>query len=590
MLNRKYYTTPLLTDADREPVIIRPSIQPRKFRYLYIISRCIKLVRTIAWLTAIKKINDTKKAELIREMLEDFGGFWIKIGQLISMRTDLFSKEFCDTMARLQDKAYGFPQEETAAIIQEELGATIDETFSLFDPTPIAAASVAQVYKAKLLQEEKWVAVKVQRPNSERLLAMDMKLFSRLIKTLDALRLTKNLALDEMVWELNQMMTEELDFRYEASHMKRMRKILKVHKVYVPKRYKRYCSKRLIVMEWIHGVTVSEFIKLSRNNPRRVKQWIRENKIKPKKVGETLILSHLRQIFEENLYHGDLHPGNIMMLGQSKLALIDFGNIGSSDQEFLNNYKQYIYAYSNQHFSKAADLLFLSLRGVPPVDLTRLKGKVEKYLRRMDMKAHVSELPFHERSLTGGGEAIDQHFLKEGITADWSRLKIGRSIGALDMTLPFLDPKMSYYKTFAKYGKAFQKRNRKKILAKLVRLPEAIENTSAYIIPNLRKYAIKVKGDMNKIQSFIHWLVSGVSMGIWILLAFLVWTYVYQHHNSLVSEYHKGEGLLSGLVESFPIANVLSWVFVIGITLFVQFSVKKFLKKYRHPEAIQYRK
>ena len=412
----------------------------------------------------------------------------------------------------------------------------------------------------------------------------------KVIRFFNALGPAKNLALDEMVWELNQMMTEELDFRYEASHMQRMRKILKAHKVYVPKRFRRYCGKRLIVMEWLHGITLSEFIKVSRQNPPRVKEWARMNNITPKKVGEKLILSHLRQIFEENLYHGDLHPGNIMMLSHNKLALIDFGNIGSSDQEFLNNYREYIYAYSTQHFSKAADLLFLSLKGVPPVDLTHLKAKVEQHLRRMDMKAYVKELPFQERSLTGSGaEEIDQYFFKEGIAADWSRLKIGRSIGALDMTLPFLDPKMSYYKTFAKYGKQFKRRYNRKILEKLARLPETIESTASLIIPKLRKEAINARGDMSKGLSFIYWIVGGTSKALWLLFFFLIWAYTFQHHRGLISSVHDEEGLFSGMIESFPNLSRTGWFLVIGLTVFIQVSIKKFRKNLLKPEAIQFR-
>ena len=589
MLKKKYYTSELTTHDQREPIILKVSQQPTRFRNIKFMNSLSNLTIKLGWLKFRKKLDETKKAILVKEVLEEYGGFWIKVGQLLSMRTDLFSKEFCSEMSKLQDRSYGFVTAEAEAIIQEDIGCTLKEVFSIFEDTPIAAASLSQVHKAKLRQEETWVAVKVQKPYSDLFLKYDMKLFKGLFAFMGLFNLTKDLYLEDMVWELNQMMTEELDFRYEASNTERMRASLKPHKIYAPKVFEDYSSRRVLVMEWLHGVTVSEFIKEEAKDAGKVTKWLDANNIEPQKVGRKLIQSHLRQIFEDNLYHGDLHPGNIMMLAHNQLALIDFGNVGTSDVEFLNMYKQYILATASKQWIKASDLLFLLLNSTPPIDLTNLKTKLNQHLRATDAKMSVKSLPYHEKSLSANSSGVDRLFLKNKVGMDYSMLKIGRALGALDLTLAYLDPDMSYNKTFTKYGLDHDKRMQKKRLMKLFRLPEMIENAAAIISPLIRRDAINLKGTLTKNDMLNLWFLSRISNAIWLFLIYIIWTYLFQHHNSLVNGFYQKDNWLTKLVRLWPMQETSAFLIIIFITLYTLVSLGNLRKKYAIPNTIRYR-
>ncbi|MCB0847430.1 MAG: AarF/ABC1/UbiB kinase family protein, partial [Bacteroidetes bacterium] len=252
MLKRKHFPTPLIQEGEKPLLPIIQISKPARLRNLRLLFSFWGLIFRITWLTITRRATEARKGKMVREMLESFGGLWIKAGQLVSMRSDLLEREFRDELSKLQDRAPGFPFESAKPMIEAAIGNEMDQVFSIFNETPIAAASLAQVYKAKLRTEEKWVAVKVQKPFANEYLKQDMKFINTLHFITKSLGLQAHSPMDEMVWELRQMMMEELDFRYEASHMRRMKKSLKPHKkIYVPKVYKTYCDRQVIVMEFI---------------------------------------------------------------------------------------------------------------------------------------------------------------------------------------------------------------------------------------------------------------------------------------------------------------------------------------------------
>src|SRR5262249_10158814 len=162
---------------------------------------------------------------------------------------DIFSAVFCNELARLQNRAHGFPVRYVHSIIEEDLGAPIDTIFSEFDDESLAAASVGQVHRARLRDKGIEVVIKVQRPNVRASSEADLRFLRLYIKFLELSRLFPHFRWSEMYAELEGAILEELDYRQEATSLRRMRKNLRAHKIYVPKVYPRFCTARVLVME-----------------------------------------------------------------------------------------------------------------------------------------------------------------------------------------------------------------------------------------------------------------------------------------------------------------------------------------------------
>ncbi len=223
------------------------------------------------------------------------------------------------------------------ARLSRELGGPVEAFFQEFNAVPLAAASIGQTHEARLRGGVR-VVVKVQRPDIAEAFRSDLRFLKFMIGIIHVLHVLESGRWDEMLWELDKTFSEELDYRLEATSISRMRKLLRPQKVYAPRVFHRYCTRRVLVMEFVEGVFMSEYIHVAQKDPERLRAWSLENNVSPKRVGKKLYLSHLQQVFEDNLYHCDLHPGNIVLLRDDRFALIDFGAIASFEKSFLEKY------------------------------------------------------------------------------------------------------------------------------------------------------------------------------------------------------------------------------------------------------------
>ncbi len=176
------------------------------------------------------------------------------------------------------------------------------------------------------------------RPGAEDIFAADMAFFQTVVWWLNRFNIFSYMRWQEAIWELDQIMREETDYRFELSNIRLMRKQLCGHSVYVPRPFPKYCRRRVLVMEFLEGTLMSDYIQVSESDPERLAAWLDENHIEPERVGRRLFMSFMRQIVEENRFHGDLHPGNIMLLRNSRVAFIDFGTVGTLEQNLWRKY------------------------------------------------------------------------------------------------------------------------------------------------------------------------------------------------------------------------------------------------------------
>lgn len=528
MLKKKRIPTPLF---DNKPLSneIPP---PVRFRHLFI----LWLVVQTSWHIFMMRVRGAQGkyttlalAQKVTAAVERLGGLWIKSAQLLAMRRDIFPKEFCDELSRLHDSARGFPGKVAIAVIEQQLGRKMAEVFKEFNPDPIAAASVGQVHVAVLRSNGKKVAVKVQRPDIVDTFNRDLGTLSFFVGTLDLFRIMPWAGWDEMFDNLQRGLKEELDYRLEVAAMRLMRRNLSTLNIISPKPYMKYCTERVIVMEFLDGVLMSDYLRVLATDPARAKAWLKENKIKAKQFGHALYISFAKQLLEDNLLHGDLHPGNIMMLRKSRIALIDFGSICTLDAGFISNYNNCMQALVQRDFSKFTDTYMTTLPGIPPAtNLNELRKTIIHVLEHWDGLTDAKGVPYEQRSLTAVLTSM-AHILGENqLRPSWSNLRLMRTMTALDASLRYMIPDVDFFKMMKRFyggqslrliGQVISKNNRNNVQAAIEeasKIPAMLGENFSFQADSLRKRAMSFQADISKAAK-ITMAVIGIILNIGVL-------------------------------------------------------------------------
>lgn len=427
------------------------------------------------------------RGRLLRDLFQAFGAAWTKLGQLLGMRRDAFSVEFCREMAQLQDRALAFPGAIARRIVEEDLGVPIEHVFSEFIETPLAAASIGQAHEGRLRKNDVRVVIKVRRPFVLEQTNIDLRWLSRIFRLLDRWRVKPSFAWDDLSWELQTALREEMDYRFESSYLSRMTQSLAPHGVHVPKVFSRYTTERVLVMEYIEGVFMSEFIATEQEDPGRVEAWLLANNVSREAVGRTLHHSLNRQVFEDNFFHSDLHPGNIVLLRNSEVALIDFGAVGSLDQEAVEMYSRMYQAIVDRQWDRAADLfLLLAPQSRANTRTAEFRRRYISIMKTFETKMATESLGFHERSVVSLFGAIMSEVARFDIPLEWYLVRADRAQLTLDASLMCLLPDVDYLELVRDYWREAKTRTAVRSAPSLVSrrtlgiltetMPQLIEN------------------------------------------------------------------------------------------------------------------
>src|SRR5258706_176286 len=204
MLDPELIPTQLMTTAERSSIRIWEPRKPSRHWVLRFLKITLRSGGRMLWAFLRRRLSPIENARLVRGMLEELGGLWIKAGQLLSLRIDMFSREFCHELAKLQSQADGFTPAVARKIIEEDIGP-IDVVFDQFEDMPFATASIGQIHRARLRLERVWVAVKVQRPYLKEKFEHDLKLIEWVVRPFAGLRALEHMRLHEAVWEIRHM-------------------------------------------------------------------------------------------------------------------------------------------------------------------------------------------------------------------------------------------------------------------------------------------------------------------------------------------------------------------------------------------------
>ncbi|KAH9698503.1 protein ACTIVITY OF BC1 COMPLEX KINASE 3 [Citrus sinensis] len=266
--------------------------------------------------------NKRKRAAELRRIFTRLGPTFVKLGQGLSTRPDICPPEYLEELSELQDALPTFPDAEAFSCIERELGLTLDSIFSSISPSPIAAASLGQVYKAQLKYSGQIVAVKVQRPGIEEAIGLDFYLIRGvgflINKYVDIITTDVVALIDEFASRVYQ----ELNYVQEGQNARRFKKLYADKEdVLVPDIFWDYTSGKVLTMEWVEGVKLNEQVAIESQG------------LKVLDLVNTGIQCSLRQLLEYGYFHADPHPGNLLATPEGKLAFLDFGMMSETPEE-----------------------------------------------------------------------------------------------------------------------------------------------------------------------------------------------------------------------------------------------------------------
>ena len=304
-----------------------------KLKRLWQIARIANQFDVIHGLTPVK----------MRLMLEALGPTFVKVGQILSMRSEILPQAFCDELAKLRADADPMPYQTVLETLSSEYGRPIGEIFEHIDPTPLGSASLAQVHRATLLTGED-VAVKVQRPGVRETMAQDVSIMRSIARLATRVMPSAQVVdLGGVVEELWDTFESETDFLVEARNLAEFKRFCQPY-AYMdcPKPYMDLCTEHVVVMDYVEGISVSH-----------PEQLIAAG-YDLKEIGTKLVDNYATQVLDDGFFHADPHPGNIIIAG-GQIVLIDLGMTGRLNAKTRSVLKQMIFAVAKQDSPALAD-------------------------------------------------------------------------------------------------------------------------------------------------------------------------------------------------------------------------------------------
>jgi ubiquinone biosynthesis protein len=581
MLKSGLVPSRLVHPAERKPVEIREVRPPSGLRAVEFSMKAFRWLLHVLSLRFRGQLTSEAFAVTVRELFESLGGLWIKVGQLLSLRVDMLPVELCNELARLQGQSGGFSPRLAREILERELGRPVEDVFDEYEDLPFAAASIGQIHRAHLRRENAWVAVKIQRPYLEEIFARDLGIVRFLFYLLKLFRIYPFMHWETGLRELGGMMHEELDCRYEASAFRRMKKSLRDHGIYVPRVFSRYTTKRIVLSEFIHSALVADYIRVSQTDPARLSAWLRENNIDPHKVALRLFSSAFRQLFEDNLYHGDMHPGNILLLRNSQVALIDFGAVSVTELGDWQKARLFVTGLITGDYEKAAETSFLLCGSLPNIDLEHVKEKVLEALRGWGARTLVSDLPYREKSIYNAFSKIGKILFQNKFAMQWTMMRLGRAAATLDGAILYLNPDLDTAAAFRLSIRNAERRALRKTLgsqflpnlikglASAVEISQSLYEQAVYQGSTIRRQAQVFEGTTSKFAYLLAVLYRQVSRLFFLLVTFMIFGFFYQHHRDLVQSFTGPQ--LTRMLMLLPELDSQVWLIliIVGLYLFV---------------------
>ena len=368
------------------------------------------------------EIPDKSAPLRIRKVLEELGPAYIKLGQMLSTRPDLVGIEIAKELEKLRDDAATTPFDEIQEVIESELEQPMSNIFVNVDETPIGSASIGQVHKARLRKTNEEVAIKVQKPNSVELIETDIQIMKFLATRADKyITATRSYNLPTIIDEFERAIFKEVNYLEEVMNMQNLAENFKGESyIKIPKPYPAYCTSKVITMELIKGVQVSDLI--NKDYP----------KINKRRIANYGVKSYFKQIMIDGFFHADPHPGNLIVTKNNKLCYIDNGMMGILNEDFKEDLAELILLLISKNSNNIIKQLIYMDIITKAQNTEELKQDIDDILNRY----YGAEL----QNMDGLLEDLLNVMVKNDITLPREFVMIGRGITLIEDTGKKLDP------------------------------------------------------------------------------------------------------------------------------------------------------
>lgn len=342
-----------------------------------------------------QRLNDRWKR--LRLVLEELGPTYIKLGQVLSNRPGLIPDELVEELSKLQDAVPPFVYLQVEQAFIEDYGKKPEDVFKSFDSTPIASASIAQVHVAYLKSGEK-VAVKVQRPEINDIIRADIEVLKDIAALMMRSEELSSLRPKELVAAFERSILSELNFNEEARHLSRFEELFKEDKLVVtPKPFLNLCSKNILTMEFLEGTKISKLDEL-KSEGHDLKALARNG-----------FDAYFKQIFEWGYFHADPHPGNLIILPDQRIGILDFGMVGRISEKDRKALIEFIIGLGRDDASRIVENVE-KLQGSEVEDKAALEKDMSAFIEEFGNQA-VKDIDLNA-ALARGRELINKHKLK----------------------------------------------------------------------------------------------------------------------------------------------------------------------------------
>jgi ubiquinone biosynthesis protein len=304
----------------------------------------LNLFRLLALLLLFLPLYFFDKNRAVYYFLKFSGPSFVKLGQILSVRPDLVGKNLATTLASFQDRLPPFSNKEVKKILAQEFSQNPEKIFSEFNFTSVASASVAQVHKAKL-HDGTIVAVKLMRPCIRRIMARDIYTLKLLTKIIAIFSSFLGKSLSEIANLLQENAKSELDLLHEAANGSRLKEDLKdVKGFYVPEIFWQFSTSKVLVLEWLEGIPFSD------------EKAILNSDFDKKQIAQNLVISYFNQVYVHGFFHADMHPGNLFLLKNGDIGVVDFGIMGKIDKKTRLAIAEILIGFLNKNYTRVAQL------------------------------------------------------------------------------------------------------------------------------------------------------------------------------------------------------------------------------------------